>query len=139
MLHMLNVTSIYLKCFICFRRIFASVLISILHMFHTYDVPNVSVLYCSKCFHVASCKCLSESYICCNGYTRMLQAYVLNVSTIFQKCVTSVLSRCCIHCSGYTHRLQAYVPNVSFVSDVCCSKCFMLQVFSLADTESERR
>jgi hypothetical protein len=25
--------------------------------------------------------------------------------------------------------LQAYVLNVSSVSDVCCSKCFMLQVF----------
>jgi hypothetical protein len=25
--------------------------------------------------------------------------------------------------------LEAYVVNVSYVSDVCCSKCFMLQVF----------
>ena len=25
--------------------------------------------------------------------------------------------------------LQAYVINVASVSDVCCSKCFMLQVF----------
>jgi len=25
--------------------------------------------------------------------------------------------------------LQAYVINVVYVSDVCCSKCFMLQVF----------
>ena len=25
--------------------------------------------------------------------------------------------------------LQAYVVNISSVSDVCCSKCFMLQVF----------
>jgi hypothetical protein len=43
-------------------------------MFHTYvaRVPNVLVLCYSKYFHVASCKCLSKKYICCNGHTRML-------------------------------------------------------------------
>jgi hypothetical protein len=35
--------------------------------------------------------------------------------------------------------LQAYVLNVSLVSAYFCSKCFMLQVFSLAGEESERR
>ena len=48
---------------------------------------------------------------------------------LFQTYVASVLSRCCICCSGQTYMLQEYVVNVSSVSDVCCSKCFMLQVF----------
>jgi hypothetical protein len=77
---------------------------------------------------------LSGCCICCSGYTRILQVYVPNVST-----VASVLSKYCICCSGYTHMLQAYVSNVSLVSDVFCSKYFMLQVFSLAGEESKRR
>jgi hypothetical protein len=40
--------------------------------------------------------------------------------------VASVLSRCC---NAHAHMLQVYVVNVSSVLDVCCSKCFILQVF----------
>jgi hypothetical protein len=50
---------------------------------------------------------------------------------LFQTYVASILSECY---SGYTHILQLYVSNVSPISDVRCSKCFMLQVFSLAGT-----
>jgi hypothetical protein len=92
--------------------------------------------------------------ICCTSYTRMLQAYVSNVSAISNICfigmlhmlhmlykyvesvcfncfnyVAIVLSGCCICCRAHTHMLQTYVVNVSPVSDVCCSKCFKLQVF----------
>jgi hypothetical protein len=42
--------------------------------------------------------------------------------------VARVLFICCICCSGYTHMSQSYVLNIS---DVCCNKCFMLEVFSL--------
>jgi hypothetical protein len=63
-----------------------------------------------------------------------LQVYITNVSTISE--VVSVLSGCCIYCSGYTHMLHKYIPNVSHVSGVCCSKCFLFQVFSLASTGS---
>jgi hypothetical protein len=34
---------------------------------------------------------------------------------------------------------QVIVLNVSPVSDIYCSKCFMLQVFSLVDAGTERR
>jgi hypothetical protein len=63
--------------------------------------------------------------------------YVSNVS----KYVAIILSGCCICCSGYTYiyMLQAYVLNVSPISDVCCNKCIMLQVFSLAGTGNERK
>jgi hypothetical protein len=43
----------------------------------------------------------------------MLQVFYLNVAYVAMP----------------IHMLQAYVVNVSSVSDVCCSKCFMLQVF----------
>jgi hypothetical protein len=131
----------------CCKRIF-----QVFQMFHL-DVPCVSSRYC----------------ICCNGYTRMLQVYVPNVSTVFRHTlqvyvpnvsavfrrmlqvyvsnVSAVLDVCCkffldvayIYCSGYTHMLQAYVLNISHVSGVYCSKCLMLQVFSLAGAGSERR
>ena len=35
--------------------------------------------------------------------------------------------------------LQVYVLNILPVSDVCCNKCFMLQVFLVAGAGSERR
>jgi hypothetical protein len=73
---------VFSQCFICFRRIFVSVLIGMLHMFHTYMARvyfKCLVLYCSKCFHVARCNCLSKSCIYCNSYTCMLQVYVSNV------------------------------------------------------------
>jgi hypothetical protein len=56
-------------------------------MFHTCVAivcSNVSVLCCSKCFHVASCKYLSGSCIYCNDNTCMLQLCVLNVSVVFR-------------------------------------------------------
>jgi hypothetical protein len=38
-----------------------------------------------------------------------------------------------------TLMLHEYVPNISHVSDVCCSKCFPFQMFSLASTGIHRR
>jgi hypothetical protein len=71
----------------------------------------------------------------------MLQCLYTYVASVCFECfscfhmyIVSVLSVCCICCGGYTH-----VTSVCFlVSDVCCSKCFMLQVFSLADAGSGR-
>jgi hypothetical protein len=114
-------------------------------------------------FHIhvtsVSCECCKsklEYYICCNGYTRMLQAHVLNVSAvsdgcctcfiwvlhIFYSCVASVSSGCCICFHTYVasvsfrgcicfamaaHVFQMYIASVSTVLDVCC-KCFPLDV-----------
>ena len=74
------------------------------------------------------CKCLSRCCICCIGYTRMLQVYVINVSAFSNVCckvlyldvayVAVAIHICC----------KCMFVNVSFISDVCCSKCFMLQV-----------
>jgi hypothetical protein len=89
-----------------------------------------------------SCECYKSRlgcYICCNGYTRMLQASAPNVS--------AVSNRCCTHFIWVLHMFHTYVamfyPDVlqwlhtcfSCVSDGCC-KCFnyygcMLQMFPL--------
>jgi hypothetical protein len=61
-------------------------------------------------------------HICCKCMFQMFQLFQTYIASV------SVLSGCCICCSGHTHMLQAMFVNVSFVSDVCCSKCFMLQV-----------
>ena len=87
------------KMFYLFQTYVSSVLIWMLHMFHTYmsqeyvrNISTVSVLCCNKCF--------------------MLQ-------------VAIVLSGCCI----FTHMLQMYVLNISSASDLCCivlcCKCFV--------------
>jgi hypothetical protein len=107
--------------------------------------------------HVASvscgcCKSRSGCCICCNGYTRMLQASVPNVSAVSDGCCTcfiwvlhmfytyvaSVLSRCCI---CFTLMLQVfhtdvvYVFNMCFprVSNVCCKyfNCFRTYVANI--------
>jgi hypothetical protein len=61
-----------------------------------------------------------------------LYTYVASVCfkcfSCFKHMLQVFLSGCCICCDGYTRILQVYVLNVSFVLDVCCSKCFMLQV-----------
>ena len=95
-------------------------------MFHLFQTYVASVL--SICF------------ICCNGYTRMLQVFYLDVAYVavaihicckrlfkkfhlFQTYVASVYLGYYICCSGYTHMLQVYVPNVLPFSYVCCSRC----------------
>jgi hypothetical protein len=97
-----------------------------------------------RCVTTASyrcCKSKSGCCICCNGYTRMLQMSVPNVSSVFLdiscKCVyldvACVLHICCtcfiwmLHMlamafkcfSGVSQVFQTYVVNVSSVSDVC--------------------
>jgi hypothetical protein len=97
---------------------------------------------------------------CYNSYTRMLQAFVQSVSSIFQtyhvccKCFIWVLHmfshKCCkrlfemfhsfhMHVASvlswchicFTQMLYAFVPNISYVSDICSNKFFLvLQVFS---------
>jgi hypothetical protein len=64
---------------------------------------------------------------CYNGYTRMLQAFVRNVSFVFQTYVASVLSTYCI---CFTQMLQVFIRSVSSILDVCY-KCFiwMLHMF----------
>jgi hypothetical protein len=55
-----HVVRICSKCFISFQTYVVSVLILMLYMFHIYfcNVIAVSVLCCSMCFHIVSCKCL---------------------------------------------------------------------------------
>jgi hypothetical protein len=47
---------------------------------------------------------------------------------LFQTYVASFLSRYLCY-SAHTHMLQMYIVDVLSISDICCSKCFMLQVF----------
>jgi hypothetical protein len=68
-----RVVSVCFKCFRCFQRFVASV--------------------SDRC-----CKSRLECCICCNGYTCMLQRYVINVSSMFlDVCCKCVLSRCCVY------------------------------------------
>jgi hypothetical protein len=60
----------------------------------------------------------------------------LECFSCFRRILQVFLSACCIYCSSYIQMLQTYVSNVSPVSDICCSKCFILQVFSLAGVGS---
>jgi hypothetical protein len=111
------------------------------HKHFDLGVAYVSHLYCKSMFQIFH---LFQSYVAAIVF--MLQVFYLEVAYItmtidvcckcmfqifqlFQTYVTSVLSGCCICCSSYTHMLQAYV---SPISDVFYSKCFILQVFSLA-------
>jgi hypothetical protein len=98
------------------------------------NVSYVKLLCCSKYFHVASCKrfiwilkwlytyVASVCSKCFNCFRLMLQVFYLDVAY-----VTVAIHICC----------KAYVLNVSHVSNVFCSKCFMLQVFSLVGEGSE--
>jgi hypothetical protein len=85
--------------------------------------PNVVCVY----LDVASV--IIAIHVCCNSYTRMLQAYISNVSSVLNY-VASVLFICCICFSGYIHMLQASIQNVSYVSNVYC-KCFILMLHLL--------
>ena len=64
------------------------------------------------------CKSRSGCCICCNGCTRMLKAYVLNVSCVF----LDVCYKC------------VYL-DVAYVSYICC-KCFiwMLRMFTMVSS-----
>jgi hypothetical protein len=50
-------------------------------MLQTYVSSVSGVSYMHECF-IGCCKTKSGSYICCNGYTRILQAYVPNVLAV---------------------------------------------------------
>jgi hypothetical protein len=59
------------------------------------------------------CKSRSGCCICCNGYTRMLQAYVSNVSSVFQTYVANVFI-------WMLHMFHTYVASIL---SGCCT-CF---------------
>ena len=58
---------------------------SMFQVFQMFQRYVVSVL-------CGCCKSRSGYCICCNGYTRMLQAYVLNVSSVFRRTLQVCLS-----------------------------------------------
>ena len=64
-------------------------------------VSNVSVLCCSKWFHIASYK--STCFVC---FTHMLQVHVPNVSSAFGRMLDSNVFLCCkcfkLYCRGQT-------------------------------------
>jgi hypothetical protein len=100
-----NVSSLF-QMYICKCSDLDVVYVS--HMLQAY-IPNISVLYCSKYFHVASCKSLFGSCIYYNGYTRMLQVYVSNVLAVFRS------------------MLQLFYLDVAYAVvaiHICCKVCF---------------
>jgi hypothetical protein len=122
------------KCVFQMFQLFSNVCykwsIWMLHMLHWLYIYAASACFqMFQLFQMYVASVLSGCCICCSGHTRMLQVYVLNVFSCF-KCMLQVFYLVvCICCSGHTHMLQEYVLNILSVLDVCCSKCFMLQVF----------
>jgi hypothetical protein len=102
-------------CFMCFKCMFH--IWMLLHVFYL-DVAKFDLV-----LHMLQWLYTYVSNVCFECFS-----YFIRILQVF-------LSRCCICYSGYTHMLQAYV---SPVLDICCSKCFMLQVFSLAGVRSGR-
>jgi hypothetical protein len=114
------------------------------------DVPKG----CCKCFIHGCCKSRSRCCTCSNGYTRMLQEFIQNVSSVVSdvscKCVyldVVYVSHICYKYFIWTLYMFAmafkYLAGVfASVSDVCC-KCFscfgrMLQVFHLYIVKVDR-
>jgi hypothetical protein len=58
----------------------------------------------------------------------MLQVYVLNVSAVLNVCCKCFIIMLHMLQCPYIYVASVFV-NISSISDVCCSKCFMLQVF----------
>lgn len=54
-------------------------------------------------------------FICCNGYTSMLQLYMIQMFQLSWTYAVSALSACCRCCYGYKHTLHAYALNVSSI------------------------
>jgi hypothetical protein len=102
-----------------------------LHMLHWLYTNVASVCFiCFRCMLQAFYRYVSyvaTIHVCCKCMFQMFH--------LFQTYVASVLSGYCIRCSGYTHMLQPYVSNISHVLDLCCSKCFILQVYSPCSAE----
>jgi hypothetical protein len=66
---------------------------------------------CCKCF-VSVLQSRSECCICCNGYTRMFQVYVLNVSSSDVCCKYFYLDVAKVDLDvAYTSMLQVYFSN----------------------------
>jgi hypothetical protein len=114
------------------------------HLFHVFQMFQQSVASASyEC-----CKSISGCSTCCNGCARMLQAPILNVSSVFLRRILQVcLSKCCIcfytydvsvssgcciclqrfqvffrcFCKCFRHRFQM----LDLFSDVCCN-CYIL-------------
>ena len=132
MLHMLQwlytyVVSLYSKYFTWFRCILQQIFylfqtfvckhfwfdccICFTHLLQEYvpNVSSVSVLCCSKCFLVASCKC----FIWKLHMLQWLCTYIVSVCfkcfQLLQKYVASVLSGCCI-----LYWLYTYVASIYF-------------------------
>jgi hypothetical protein len=92
------------------------------HMFQVFRRYIVSVSY-------GCCKSRLGHCICCNGFVRMLQAFVHNVSSVFQACC-----KCAYLDIAYVVSvLSGYCVCVTMVSSVfqCFFKCFrhIFQVF----------
>jgi hypothetical protein len=105
------VSNVCCKCFIW--------MLHMLQWLYTYVAnvfPNVSVVL-SRC-----CMFLSRCCTCCNGYTRMVQVYILNVSPI-----SCVCYKCFIWMLLYDavviHICCKYMFQLFHLVSVCCSRC----------------
>jgi hypothetical protein len=84
--------------FKCFRRFQTCCK----HMFQVFQLFQMYISNVPCCISRLGC------CVCCNGCTRMLQASILNVLSVFQTYVASVLSECCI---CFTHMLLSVLSG----------------------------
>jgi hypothetical protein len=96
-------------------------------MSQCYVAASVFMLQVVSAYlEVAYVFCGYRSCICCNGYTCMLQVYILNVLVVFKSMVqvfylnvayvTVAMHICC----------KRMFSNIASVPDIYCNKCFML-------------
>jgi hypothetical protein len=102
------------------------------------NISSISVLCCSKCFHIANCKC----FIWKLHILQWLYTYVVSVCfksfSCFQKYVASVYLDLA-YVAVVIHMLQAYVLNISPVPNVCCSKSFHYQTRATSASKGSPR
>jgi hypothetical protein len=85
-------------------------------MFHAFQMYVVYVLF--------------GCYICCNVYTRILQAYISNISVVFKRMLQVIyLDVACVALAMHVS-CRCTFSNISAVSNVCC-KCFISMLHML--------
>ena len=140
----LNISSVFsdvcarclFGCCICFTHMLQVFYLNVEYVCNGFRVFRLFLMYISSVSY-GCCKSRSVCCICCNGCTRILQAYVPNVLFVSSRCMLQV----CLfgYCICFTHMLQVFYLDVVYVLQwfssifMCFCKCFtcMFQVFHL--------
>jgi hypothetical protein len=110
------------KCMFQMFQLFSNVCGKCLHMLQCYTCtlhvcfPNVSAVSSGSCMFSSGC------YICCSGYTHMLQVYVLKFSHISDVCCKCFI-RISLHVAVVIHICCKRMFQLFHLVLICCSRC----------------